>query len=104
LEVRELKDTNQSSLESPGRTTGFLIVLSLRKKYEEVVIAIACSPYIQGYCYTQLYDIEGELNGFALNPFCVGGCRVYFYGLYDGWGCCLTFYLYLCLRSLLLGF
>jgi len=35
--------------------------------------------------------------------YCVGGFRV-FYGLYDGWGCCLTFYLYLCLRPMLLGF
>jgi hypothetical protein len=40
----------------------------------------------------------------ALNPFCVGGCRVYFYGLYDGWGCCLIFWPYLCLRAMLLGF
>jgi hypothetical protein len=45
-----------------------------------------------------------EINKFALNPFCVGGCRVYFYGLYDGWGCCLTFWPYLYLRPMLLGF
>ncbi|RLE58746.1 MAG: hypothetical protein DRN53_07925 [Thermoprotei archaeon] len=33
-------------------------------KYRDVVLAIAEEPTICGFCYTQLYDIEGEINGF----------------------------------------
>lgn len=31
--------------------------------YREHVLAIGKYPYIQGYCYTQLYDVEHERNG-----------------------------------------
>ena len=35
----------------------------LQAKFEEIVKAIALASHISGYCYTQLYDVEGELNG-----------------------------------------
>jgi len=36
----------------------------LERKYRDIVLAMADVPEIVGYCYTQLYDVEGELNGF----------------------------------------
>ena len=33
-------------------------------KYRDVVLAIAEESTICGFCYTQLYDIEGEVNGY----------------------------------------
>lgn len=33
------------------------------KKYAELTKAILASPLIQGYCYTQLTDVENEENG-----------------------------------------
>ncbi|MGQ4833757.1 MAG: glycoside hydrolase family 2 protein [Candidatus Asgardarchaeia archaeon] len=35
----------------------------LENKYKEIVAAIRSAKHITGYCYTQLYDVEGELNG-----------------------------------------
>jgi len=32
--------------------------------YRDVVEAIIDEPAISGFCYTQLYDVEGEVNGF----------------------------------------
>ena len=36
----------------------------VERKYRDIVLAIAEVSEIAGYCYTQLYDVEGELNGF----------------------------------------
>ena len=33
------------------------------KKYEEIMKAVRESPVLQGYCYTQLTDVETEENG-----------------------------------------
>jgi hypothetical protein len=33
------------------------------KRYEDVVSAMLESPHIQGFCYTQLTDVEQEING-----------------------------------------
>ena len=33
------------------------------KRYEAVVSAILSSPHIHGFCYTQLTDVEQEING-----------------------------------------
>ena len=33
------------------------------KRYYEVVSALLESPAIQGFCYTQLTDVEQEING-----------------------------------------
>jgi hypothetical protein len=33
------------------------------KRYYEVVSAVLESPLIQGFCYTQLTDVEQEING-----------------------------------------
>ena len=33
-------------------------------RYAELVQVISSSPIISGFCYTQLYDIEQEANGF----------------------------------------
>ena len=35
----------------------------LESKFRDVTTAIASTRYISGYCYTQLYDVEGEING-----------------------------------------
>lgn len=35
----------------------------IERKYRDVVSAFAKVEKIAGYCYTQLYDVEGELNG-----------------------------------------
>jgi hypothetical protein len=35
----------------------------LLKKYREVMGAIAVLPFVSGFCYTQLTDIEQEING-----------------------------------------
>lgn len=42
---------------------GFDNVNDLLETYEKAVINIAKLKGIAGYCYTQLYDVEGELNG-----------------------------------------
>ncbi len=36
----------------------------LERKYKDIVLAMSEISEIAGYCYTQLYDVEGELNGF----------------------------------------
>lgn len=36
----------------------------IERKYRDIVIAMANTGIVAGYCYTQLYDIEGELDGF----------------------------------------
>jgi hypothetical protein len=33
------------------------------RRYRDVVAAILASPLIQGFCYTQLTDVEQEING-----------------------------------------
>ncbi|MEM2946347.1 MAG: glycoside hydrolase family 2 TIM barrel-domain containing protein [Thermoproteota archaeon] len=33
-------------------------------KYRDVTLAIMSEPRVCGFCYTQLYDVEGEVNGF----------------------------------------
>jgi len=33
-------------------------------KYRDMVEAMLAEPLIAGFCYTQLYDVEGEVNGF----------------------------------------
>lgn len=33
-------------------------------KYRDVTVAIMREPRVCGFCYTQLYDVEGEVNGF----------------------------------------
>lgn len=33
-------------------------------KYRDVTLAIMSEPSVCGFCYTQLYDVEGEVNGF----------------------------------------
>ncbi|MBS7648750.1 hypothetical protein KEJ17_03795, partial [Candidatus Bathyarchaeota archaeon] len=33
-------------------------------RYRETIKAISECKYLAGFCYTQLYDIEGELNGY----------------------------------------
>ena len=40
---------------------------SLLDNYRDYTLAIGKYPYIQGYCYTQEYDVEQEQNG-LLNP------------------------------------
>jgi hypothetical protein len=35
----------------------------LLEKYAELMAGIARIPYVQGFCYTQLTDIEQEMNG-----------------------------------------
>ena len=35
----------------------------LESKFRDIVSAIAMAQNISGYCYTQLYDVEGEING-----------------------------------------
>ena len=35
----------------------------LAMKYLDIVTAIATARNYCGFCYTQLYDVEGELNG-----------------------------------------
>ncbi|MCM1188061.1 MAG: beta-galactosidase [bacterium] len=43
--------------ESPEDDEAFL------KRYEGLTLALLENPYIFGFCYTQLYDIEQEVNG-----------------------------------------
>jgi hypothetical protein len=33
------------------------------RRYREVVNAVLNSPLVQGFCYTQLTDVEQEING-----------------------------------------
>ncbi len=33
------------------------------ERYRKTQEAVASSPYLAGYCYTQLYDVEQEING-----------------------------------------
>ena len=33
------------------------------ERYEYLTKALVDSPYICGFCYTQLYDVEQEVNG-----------------------------------------
>ncbi len=33
------------------------------ERYEGLTSALLDNPYIFGFCYTQLYDIEQEVNG-----------------------------------------
>ena len=35
----------------------------LESKFRDVTVAIASAQHISGYWYTQLYDVEGEING-----------------------------------------
>jgi len=35
----------------------------LQRKYEELIVAIQALPFVAGFCYTQLTDVEQELNG-----------------------------------------
>ncbi len=36
---------------------------SFLENYQDYTLAIGKYPYLQGYCYTQLYDVEQEKNG-----------------------------------------
>lgn len=35
----------------------------LKRRFEEITVCILNNPYISGFCYTQLYDLEQEVNG-----------------------------------------
>ena len=36
---------------------------AVEKRYEELTNAIKNTKYITGYCYTQLSDVQQEING-----------------------------------------
>ena len=40
-----------------------LVVLNLGARFEKITDAIKQVPYITGYCYTQVSDVEQEVNG-----------------------------------------
>ena len=33
------------------------------KRYNDVIAPLLDSPYVQGFCYTELTDVEQEING-----------------------------------------